>query len=1213
MAEINIPPTGASPTSNETPVSGHSLRETFLNMIVFLGQKLLYAAIVLLIIIFFSFFGIALAGGADVGTAVITAFSDTFSYIFRLFSGSMGMTTAGSNTLNPLPVTQVIQERLPISLALLGLALLFSASLGLFLGIRAARNRSESSILILIATIIGVSVPSFFAAFLLQWGVTTITRWTGKPFLPVGGFGWDSHLILPVLVLSARPIAQITRIVFVSLRNILRKDYVRTARSKGLRQHTITLRHVLRNAAIPILTTIGMSLRFALSSLPVVELYFGIPGVGSTLLKGIAQQDANLTVGLTLCFGAIFILVNMILELSYRFIDPRLWETPTHISKDEHLSRREAFKAWGEDVKDLVTDNAVAQWFKRRKEPPEPSPFTKITEKNAIQIDKDPYLKIGARRAWGNVFKNTPFVIGSILVLVLVLIILFGPAISPNNPYNTQGLARINDVLKPPPFEPSEDFPWGSDPMGRGVLSLILTGAQMTLILSVLAVLARLVLGVLFGVLAGWRSGSWLDRTIVGLSEVIAAFPTLILAMILILAIGIREGMSTFVLALSLVGWGEIMQYVRGEVVAIRPKAYIESAVAMGAHTPRIVSKHVLPQLGSALISLAALEMGSVLMLLGELGFISIFIGGGSFIELPGVPASLYSDVPEWGALLSNVRYYSRSYPWVALYPMLAFFVAILSFNLFGEGVRRLVDNGSLVINKIFNKYTIAGTVAVIMAVLWLQNNSGRTPFLREYAETFSGEQASVHVADLTADEMNGRSLGTPGQTAAAQYVADQFAELGLQAAGQKNTFFQERKHSYERLLSVPEFTIHDGGPDLTYGVDYAAYPGRNMTAGTADGKLVFLGLGRPQGPTYGVWRTRYPELDRMDLSAHTIITLSDWEANILTGVQKDGMLVVTDDPAKLAKAYTYSGRSGRSMSMFTGELRGEETPSIWISEETANRLLQGTGVTVADLRKQYAQLGIEEVHQFAIDTQASMSVEGEIVESEPVQHVIGFWPGDEGYEFCQDCMDRQLVVVMAQLDNPPPGPMATEYPGANDNASGLSVMLETIRIMKESGYQPARSIMFIAFNGEGLDGGEPVSQPDIKRFLQAKTGYASTYEPEAIIYLRGVGAGGGNRLQVAAAGSLRLADLFETSARLMGVKTERGQEEINIGLVYADTGAGQANANAAPVVTLSWQGWESTSRTPDDTLDSISTNILEQAGRALSLALMTIGDEENY
>jgi hypothetical protein len=173
--------------------------------------------------------------------------------------------------------------------------------------------------------------------------------------------------------------------------------------------------------------------------------------------------------------------------------------------------------------------------------------------------------------------------------------------------------------------------------------------------------------------------------------------------------------------------------------------------------------------------------------------------------------------------------------------------------------------------------------------------------------------------------------------------------------------------------------------------------------------------------------------------------------------------------------------------------------------------------------------------------------------------------------------------------------------------------MLEAIRIMQESGYQPARSMMFIAYNGEGLDGGEPVSNPDIKRFLQAKIGYATAFDPEAIIQLRGVGAGEGNRLEVAAAGSLRLADLFETSARQVGVKTIRAEEDIDIGLVYSDTNTGQANANAAPVVSLGWQGWETTSRTPEDIPQSVSAETLEKAGRALSLALMTLGDEEGY
>ena len=631
MAEIEL-----SPPPDETAVSDSHTREYLLNIVTFLGQRLGFAIFVLLCIIFISYFGIAMAGGADFATAVADALGDTVAYVGRFLSGDLGLTTAGSNTLNPLPVSQVLRERLVISLGLLGIALLFSSVVGLTLGIRAARHRSESSLLILLATIIGVSIPSFFAAFLLQWAVTAITRLRGQPFLPVGGFGWDSHLILPVLVLSARPIAQITRVTFVSLRKVLRQDYVRTAYSKGLRQYQITLNHILRNAAIPILTTIGMSLRFSLSSLPVVELYFGIPGVGATLLKAIAQQDANLAVALTVCFGLIFIVVNLLLEFSYRFIDPRLWETPAYVAANERHTTREAFKAWGEDVRDVLTNNAVTNWFQRRNRPPEPNPFKDVLKRSKSYTAEELSIHTGTRRAWANVLRNKPFIIGAVLVFGLILFILFGPNLSPNNPYNTEGLVMIDGQITLPPFAPGEAYPWGSDALGRGIMSLVFTGAQMTLTLAILAVTARALVGVVLGTLAGWRSGSWLDRLIISLSEIIAAFPTLILTMIIILALGIRQGMSTFVIALCLVGWGEIMQFVRSEVMAIRPKEYIESAVALGARTPRVITKHVLPQLFSSLIAIVALEMGSVLMLLGELGFISIFVGGGAFIELSG-------------------------------------------------------------------------------------------------------------------------------------------------------------------------------------------------------------------------------------------------------------------------------------------------------------------------------------------------------------------------------------------------------------------------------------------------------------------------------------------------------------------------------------------------------------------------------------------------
>ena len=274
----------------------------------FCVQRLGFGCLVLLSIVYLSYLGLDMAGGTDLGPAAASSLARTATYVAALLRGDLGLTTAGSDTALPRPVSEVIAERLPNSLGLLALSLLLAALVGCTLGVLAARSGPRWSLGVLLITLFGISVPSFFAAFLLQWGAISYTRWQGRPLLPVGGFGWDRHLVLPVLVLAARPIAQITRIAFVSVQEVLAQDYVRTAQSKGLRDARVMAVHVFRNAAIPVLTTVGISLRFALSSLPLVEFYFGWPGVGFSLLKGIAQRDDNLTVALLLCLGILFIL-----------------------------------------------------------------------------------------------------------------------------------------------------------------------------------------------------------------------------------------------------------------------------------------------------------------------------------------------------------------------------------------------------------------------------------------------------------------------------------------------------------------------------------------------------------------------------------------------------------------------------------------------------------------------------------------------------------------------------------------------------------------------------------------------------------------------------------------------------------------------------------------------------------------------------------------
>jgi ABC-type dipeptide/oligopeptide/nickel transport system permease component len=1173
-----------------------------LDALVFVGQRLAFGLLVLVSIAYLGYLGLDMAGGVPFGSAAGQALVRTVTYAGRLARGDLGMTLAGSDTALPRPVGVVILERLPRSLGLLGVSLALAGVVGIVLGVLAARGRSQRSLAILLSTLVGISVPSFFAAFLLQWALISLTRQTGRSLMPVGGFGWDKHLILPVIVLAARPIAQITRIAFLSVREVLAQDYVRTAHSKGLRRQRVMAVHVMRNAAIPILTTIAVSLRFSMSSLPLVELYFGWPGAGFTLLKGISQREDNLTVALLLCLGVFIIAVNLLLDLSYRFIDPRLWETPAHVAARERQTLRESLASAWDVLHGLIADNALARWLRRRRSKGLESPLSTIAARRPVAVDERPAASgHGGRSVWVAMSRNAPLIVGALLVLGLGIVVLAGPQLAPNNPAHMQSLIQQDGKFFSPPFAPGERYPWGTDAIGRGILSMVLAGARQTLILAVLAVAARAAVGVLLGAIAGWTHGSVVDRAILGAAEVIASFPTLLLAMTLILALGIRRGMPPFIIALCFAGWGEIMQYVRGQVIAIRPQPYIESAVAIGARTPRILGRHILPHLFAALTSILALEMGAVLMLLGELGFISIFIGGGTVhARIPGVRV-LYSDVPEWGAMLSSQRLLARSYPWTAFYPMLAFTLSILAFNLFGEGVRRLLEGGKLIVNRLVNRYTVSLAATAAVLVVWLSTNSGVMPFYQQQAGTFDGGRAMEHVVALTDPAMEGRALGSAGMDRAAEYLAGQFKALGLQPGGQEGSYFQERNRSFERLEEIPVFAIEDGGDALVYRRDFSVYSGLYVSAGEAAGPVRFVGLGRAMDVTPGVWRPTYAELERADFGGEILLTLSTREAEELNRVRKDALLIVADESIDLARQYTLGSRP-----------RGSYFPWLWVTEQTAERLLAGSGYTLQAIRDKYTEIPAEGVFQAPLQTEAHVQVAGTVEGRWPVRHVIGYIPGAHGYDFCADCLGKQLILVMVPYDSPPPDPAAGVVPAVNDNASGVAVMLEAIRLIRETDYQPYKTIMFIAYSEEGLEGGEYVYEPDVSRFFKARRAL-SNLELEAVVRLRGVGGGAGDRLEIAAGGSQRLAKLFAEAARRMDVRCARAKETMDISVVYRDSDASSQSGTDVPSVRLFWQGWEETSRTAEDTLENVSAENLEQAGRTLALALMVLGRETEY
>lgn len=1175
-------------------------------------QRLAFGLLVLLLIGYLSYFGLEMARRQEFGEALWRAADKTLSYFGQLAQGDLGMTAANSLSLRPVPIIDMVPEIIVRSLGLLLASLLVSTSVGVVLGVWAARRRySLRSLVVLAASIIGVSLPSFFAALLLQMGVIRLTQTVGKTLLPVGGFGWDLHLVLPALVLSARPLAQITRVTFITVSEILAQDYVRTAHSKGLTERVVMVRHVILNAAVPVLTTIGVSIRYSLVSLPVVEFFFSWPGIGFTLLKAIAKQDDNLTVILVLALGLLFILVNLVLDLIYRLIDPQLRAIPEHITVEKGDSIWKSLRSLWREL-----PASIKKMIRSKKASPENTAQTErwFSSETTAEIDQEQYAAAerSVRNAWlRGTLKNPALILGSLFLLGLMVMILFSPSLSPHSPYTTQGLTFVDGEFLVPPFAPDETYPMGTDVLGRDIMSLILAGAQQTMLLAVLVVLARMVIGFALGALAGWANGSWLDRLIMGVAEVIAAFPALLLAMILILALGIRNGIQPFIISLCFVGWGEIMQFVRGEVMNIQTKLYIESAVAAGLNSLKIIFRHILPNLASALISITALEMGAVLMLLGELGFIGIFIGGGAFADLDIFgPPYHYSDVPEWGALLSNVRPYARAYPWTAIYPSLAFFMVILGFNFLGEGIRRLIDVVGVRIVRIFNRYTVTAMLVIGAGFVWMRGQTGAMSYFQRQAETFDAAKAMEYIEVLADPDWNGRAIGSPGLDEAAAYIAEQFKALDIQPAGDNMTYFQSRDRSYAYLDSIPSLWIDDGEANPIYHQDYVELPFSLFNTGLAEAPVRFLETGELQA--IGDWNQEYMALRGLDYSGEILMLLSSGEPSLFRYVPHDGLLIVADNPETLQRRYTLSPMDlwiytywGRS---------GIHIPALWISPEIADRLLKPSGQTVADLRRASENLMQDELLTFETGSTAKIEVQASIEEKVSVNHVLGYLPGTKagGPGIDPEAkLDNRMIVVMAKYDNPNMSPDGGFYPGANDNASAVAVMLEVMRTMRDSGYEPYKTFLFVAYSSEGFEGGGPVV-PEVRKFLQTKYGFSENFEIEAIVELRGLGSAEGDSLEIIAGGSLRLADLFESSARRMNVPARRTGNDMDISIVFEESSS-FAGGEEAPTIGLVWEGWESTAGMQEDAIDSISLDSLEASGRAISLALMILGRETDY
>ncbi|MBL7114524.1 MAG: ABC transporter permease [Kiritimatiellae bacterium] len=296
-------------------------------------RRLLYAPIVLLLLVTMTFFLVRLAPGGpfsnerDLPEEVESALNARFGLdqplhiqYMRMVGGLLRGDLGPSMKHRDRTVKDIISDHLPPSLLLGTTAILLALWVGITIGIISAlRANTLIDYLGMGATVIGISLPAFVFGPLLQLIFSMKLGW-----LPVAGYGNASQLILPAVTLSLPFAARFARLMRAGMLEILSEDFIRTAHAKGLSEFTIVTRHALRGAILPVISFLGPAIAAITTGSLIVEKIFNIPGLGREFVESALNRDYTLVMGTTLVYGTFIVLCNMLADLSYAALDPRV-------------------------------------------------------------------------------------------------------------------------------------------------------------------------------------------------------------------------------------------------------------------------------------------------------------------------------------------------------------------------------------------------------------------------------------------------------------------------------------------------------------------------------------------------------------------------------------------------------------------------------------------------------------------------------------------------------------------------------------------------------------------------------------------------------------------------------------------------------------------------------------------------------------------------
>jgi peptide/nickel transport system permease protein len=267
---------------------------------------------------------------------------------------------------------------------------------------------------------------------------------------------------------------------------------------------------------------------------------------------------------------------------------------------------------------------------------------------------------------WSVIRKQRLALTGALIVVFLAVVAIIGPSVAPHGETEQFSKHRLE--------APSRDYPFGTDEFGRDVFSRLLYGARISFQVGAVVVGIAGAVGIVLGMISGYRGG-WTDNTIVLIMDIVYAFPAVLLAIAVITMLG--NSLTNAVLAISLVYIPPFVRIVRGATITVRHTAFVEAAQSLGATTPRILVRHIFPNITAPLIVQTSLSFAFAILSEASLAFLGL---------------GNKAPAPSWGSMVSSSYQFLQLNPWAAIFPGIAIAITVLGFNLLGDGLRDALD-----------------------------------------------------------------------------------------------------------------------------------------------------------------------------------------------------------------------------------------------------------------------------------------------------------------------------------------------------------------------------------------------------------------------------------------------------------------------------------------------------------------------------------------